>query len=164
MAAPIQANLASGSVYNIAVTETEPATPLKETTKYVYDKTGNVKTANVKGTSTSVYTVKNETYGNSIYKFDGAGKLQEVKTTYTNKYTNKKSNENTVKTGTKNLTKVLKTSKGKYNMSSSSGYNLDSRIIYTLKGKKYASSNAKLVKKQQWMIQNGRLNGVVGLY
>ena len=163
MAPAIAANDASGAVYNETVTAAALATPYKSTTKYTYDKTGNVKTAKKSGTDVEVYTSVNEVYGNTIYAYDANGKPQEVQTTYTHKFTNNGTNENTVKAGTKNLTKVLKMSKSTYDRSKSSGYGLNGRIIYTLKAKKYTSSNAKLVQKQQWMIQNGGLNGVIGL-
>ena len=151
---------ATGTVYNDTETKTALATPSKNTTTYAYDKKGNVKSAKSSGTSTEIKSVKNETYGNTIYEFDAAGKLQEKEVAVTHKNTDKDAMENTVKKGTKVLTKQLTANKYTYDRVSDSSSYL-SRVLFTIKGKK--SSTAKLVNKQQWIIQNGTLNGVVGL-
>ena len=152
---------ASGTPYNkVEGTKTVLAKPSKSTTSYKYDKSGNVKSAKESGTTTEIEDVRNEIYGNSIYEWDATGKLQVKQVAVTHKYTDNDAMENTVKKGTKVLTKKLTTNKGTYDRSSSSGSYL-SRVLFTLKAKK--SSTAKLVNKQQWIIQNGRLNGEVGL-
>ena len=152
---------ATGTVFNkVEGTKTVLAEPSKATTSYKYDKAGNVKSAKVSGTYTWIETVKNEMYGNAIYEWDAFGQLVEKQTPVTHKYTNNDAMENTVKKGTKVLTKKLTVSKSTTDRSSSSKSSL-SRVLFTIKGKK--SSTASLVKKQQWIIQNGNLNGQVGL-
>ncbi|MGN0153626.1 MAG: hypothetical protein ACI4A3_04195, partial [Lachnospiraceae bacterium] len=137
------------------------ATPSKATTTYSYDKNGNVKAANTKGTYTDVVYVQNETYGNTIYEFDADGELWAKEKAVTHSYTSKDTNENTVKNGTNSLTKVLSMNKYTRDRIKSDGYSLTGRVTYTIKKKK--SSAAKLAKKQQWILQNGRLNGEIGL-
>ena len=151
---------ATGTPYNKTVTKTALAEPSKSTTTYKYDKNGNVKSAKKSGTTTEIKTVQNETYGNPIYEWDAVGKIQPKQIAVTHKYTNNDAMENTVKKGTKVLTKKLTVSKSTTDRSSSSKSSL-SRALFTIKGKK--SSTASLVKKQQWIIQNGNLNGQVGL-
>ena len=151
---------ATGTVYNDTETKTVLATPNKNTTTYAYDKKGNVKSAKSSETRTEIEDVKNEAYGNTIYEFDAAGKIQPKEIAVTHKNTGKDAMENTVKKGTKVLTKKLTVNKHTYDRSSSSRSYL-SRVLFTIKGKK--SSTASLVKKQQWIIQNGDLNGQVGL-
>lgn len=151
---------AVASYDDIDSTETAIATPSKDTTTYAYDKNGNVKSAKTSGTWTQTETVKNETYGNEIQEFDAYGKLRNKEIVVTHKNTSKDAMENTVKKGTKVLTKKLTVSKSTTDRSSSSKSSL-SRALFTIKGKK--SSTASLVKKQQWIIQNGNLNGQVGL-
>lgn len=152
---------ATGTVFNkVEGTKTVLAEPSKSTTTYKYDKNGNVKSAKSTGTNTEISTVKNETYGNTIYEWDSFGQLVEKRIPVTHKSTSNSAMENTVKKGTKVLTKKLSINKSTYDRSSSSGSYL-SRVLFTIKGKK--SSTASLVKKQQWIIQNGDLNGQVGL-
>lgn len=152
---------ASGSPFSKSTTKTVLATPSKATKTYSYDKNGNVKAANTKGTYTDIVYVQNETYGNYIYEFDANGQLQTKQTAVTHSYTSKDTNENTVKNGTNSLTKVLSMNKYAEDRSKSNGYRLSGRVTYTIKKKK--SSAAKLAKKQQWILQNGRLNGEIGL-
>lgn len=141
-------------------TDTLLAAPSKTTTTYAYDKKGNVKSAKASGTYTEITTALNEDYGNKIYEFKDNKKLKEKKVAVTHKYTNKDAAENTVKKDAKILTKRLTVSKNTYDRSSGSSSDL-SRILYTIKGKK--ASADKVSKKQQWIIQNGPLNGEVGL-
>lgn len=161
MAAPIAANEASGTSYSKSESNNVFAVPSKITTTYKYDKKGNVSSAKATGTTSEVKDVKNETYGNNIYEFDSLGKTKAKKAVVTHKFTNKNTMENTIKAGTKVLTKKLSMAKSTYDRSTSSGYSLTGRVLYKLKGKK--SSQASLAEKQQWIIQNGRLNGQVGL-
>jgi len=152
---------ASGTTCNkVEGTKKALPTPSKTTTAYKYDKAGNVKSAKCSGTTTSIVTVKNEIYGNSIYEWDAKGELVEVETPVTHKYTDNDAMENTVKKGTKVLTKKLVVNKGTYDRESSTGSYL-SRALYTIKNKKASAS--KVANKQQWIIQNGALNGEVGL-
>jgi hypothetical protein len=149
---------ATGTPFSKVETDTVIATPSKSTTVYKYDKSGNVKSAKRSGTETKVTEAKNETYGNTIYVVNAAGKLKEKQVTYTHKYTDKDAMENTVKKGTKRLTKKLTVNTGTSDREKSAGSYL-SRAVYSIKSKK-GSTNAD---KQQWIIQNGPLNGVVGL-
>lgn len=152
---------ASGTPFNKITTKTALAAPSKATTTYSYDKKGNVKVANTKGTYTSIVDVQNETYGNTICEFDASGELRAKQRAVTHKYTNKGTRENTVKDGTNSLTKVLLMNKPTRDRSKGKGYGLTGRVTYKIKKKK--SSVATLAKKQQWILQNGRLNGIVGL-
>ena len=71
--------------------------------------------------------------------------------------------ENTVKKGTKNLTKVYTANTSTYDRSRESGSWIK-KAAYTIKSKK--ASAAKVAKKQQWNIQNSKediLNGQIGL-
>ncbi|MCR5702652.1 MAG: hypothetical protein K6G76_10985 [Lachnospiraceae bacterium] len=149
---------ATGTPFSKVETDTVIATPSKSTTVYKYDKSGNVKSAKTSGTETKVTDAKNETYGNTIYVVDAAGKLKAKQVTYTHKYTDKDAMENTVKKGTKRLTKKLTVNTGTSDREKSAGSYL-SRKVFSIKSKK-GSTNAD---KQQWIIQNGALNGVVGL-
>lgn len=152
---------ASGTVFNkIEGTKAVLATPSKYTTTYKYDKAGNVKSAKCSGTETKIEDVVNETYGNTIYEWDASGELVAQQVAVTHKKTNNDAMENTVKKGTKVLTKKITTNKESYDRSSSS-YSTLSKALFTIKGKK--SSAASVAKKQQWIIQNGALNGAVGL-
>lgn len=152
---------ASGTTCNkVDGTKAVLPTPSKSTTTYKYDKAGNVKSAKCSGTTTSIENVKNETYGNDIYEWDAKGELVAKETPVTHKFTDNDAMENTVKKGTKVLTKKLVVSKGTQDRSSSSSSYL-SRALYTIKGKKATAS--KVANKQQWIIQNGALNGEVGL-
>jgi len=150
---------ASGTVYSEAKTSTVLPQPSKSTTAYKYDKSGNVKSAKESGTKTIIEDVVNETYGNTIYEIDPATNKTKVKQiAVTHKYTNKDAMENTVKKGTKSLTKKLTVKSGTNDRSKSPATSL-SRIIYSVKSKK-GSSNAN---KQQWILQNGAYNGDMGL-
>ncbi len=151
---------ATGIPYNKTETKAVIATPSKTTTNYAYDKNGNVKSAKASGTSTEVKTVKDETYGNTIYEFDANGELQTKEIAVTHKFTDKDAMENTVKKGTKNLTKVYTVNTSTDDRAKSSG-SLIRRATYTIKSKKASASS--VVKKQQWILQNGNLNGEVGL-
>lgn len=153
--------VASGTPFNKSTTKTVLATPSKTTTTYSYDKKGNVKAETTNGTRTVINNVINETYGNTIYEFDANGDLQPKQKAVTHKYTEKNTYENTVKNGTNRLTKVLSMRKYTQDRTKSNAYNLSGRVTYTVKSKK--SSAAKLAKKQQWILQNGRLNGEIGL-
>ncbi len=149
--------------YQKVKTKTALATPSKETTTYAYDKNGNVKSAKASGTKTTIKYVKDETYGNDVYEFDADGEIQKCETVVTHKYTNKDAMENTVKKGTKNLTKVYTANTSTYDRSRESGSWIK-KAAYTIKSKK--ASAAKVAKKQQWNIQNSKediLNGQIGL-
>ena len=146
-------------------TDTVKAYPTKETVKYAYDKKGNMKSAKYTLNDINYMDVYNETYGNLIYA--GLNKLKNPETAkvvvnHTEKYTEKY--ENTIKKGSKRLAKQLKmTASRKYDRVTTPGYALDGRTVYTIKAKKLSSKNAKAAELQQWIIQNGGLNGVVGL-
>lgn len=149
---------ATGTPFSKVETDTVIATPSKSTTVYKYDKSRNVKSAKESGTETKVTDAKNETYGNTIYVVDAAGKLKAKQVTYTHKYTDKNVMENTVKKGTKRLTKKLTVNTSTSDREKFAGSYLY-RKVFSIKSKK-GSTNAD---KQQWIIQNGALNGVVGL-
>ena len=149
--------------YQKVKTKAALATPSKETTTYAYDKNGNVKSAKASGTWTEIKPVKDETYDEYVYEFDAEGEIQLCETAVTHKYTDKDAMENTVKKGTKNLTKVYTISTGTSDRAKSSSSWLK-RAAYTIKSKK--ASAASVAKKQQWNIQNSKediLNGQIGI-
>ena len=152
----------TGAAYSEAgKPEAVTATPRKETTNYTYDGKSNLKSAKSSGTQVFEYTVRDETYGNTIYDFNAEGRVEAKKATTTNKFTGKDTYENTVKNKSNSMTEVVGLHDSTYNRSQDSGYSVSHRT-FKLKAKKFGKT-AKLVKKQQWIIQNGSLNGEIGL-
>ena len=146
-------------------TEPVKATPKKYVYAYTYDKDGNLKKTKVTETSTRWAVVKDETYGNTIGEFDANGEYQDKEITVTTTTSYNSTLETAVKKGTKRLNKALEMLNNyKTDGAYSSGYYLDSRVVYTLKAKKLSSALAKIAEQQQWIIQNGELNGQIGLF
>lgn len=152
--------LVEGNWTKTEVVDTLIAEPSKYTTTYKYDKSGNVKSASKSGTYVSAEEEINEEFGNPIYEFKDNNKVGVKKRAVTHKMTNKESRENTIKKGTKTLTKQLTMSSDTRDRKKSTGYDFGKRVLFSIKSKKGDSK----AKKQQWIIQNGKLNGEVGLY
>lgn len=138
--------------------------PVNKSTTFKYDKNGNLASFKYSGTETTYHTLRNETYGNSIYEGwdnDGDPVTAVVSVSHTSSYSGK--NENTIKNGTKTLTKTLTMKSSRKNdRSTEPGYSC-SRVKYTLKAKSLSEKRKADAQKQQWAIQNGSLNGFVGL-
>ena len=137
--------------------------PSQSTNTYTYDKKGNVSSVKTTGYRTDYVQKRNETYGNTIYEFNTEGIAKPIVNAVKHSFTNKKTNENTVKSGSKSLSKVLTMATYSSDGSSSSGYSLEGRVVYTVKSKKLSKANATITQKQQWILQNGHLSGTVGL-
>jgi hypothetical protein len=160
-------------IYNGAPTQIQGTTPVtkvkavkaepsKSVTTYKYDKNGNMKKATSKDSDTSTESQKNETFGNQLYVFGLDGTLEEATVSVVTNSTFVGKFVNTVKTGTKRLKECLGIYNSKSGRSSSTGYKLG-RWTYKLKAKSFSKKAAKNAELQQWIIQNGGLNGVVGL-
>jgi hypothetical protein len=156
-----------GETYK-ASTNTEKETvkpyPTKDTYTYKYDKNKNLSTYKFTGTTTDYNSVYNEKYNTPIYElWDGDGNLvaKEVSVTTTEKNNGKM--ENTLKSGTKSIKKTLRIISGrKTDRWSEAGYGMK-RVTYTLKAKSLSKKLKTDAEAQQWAIQNGALNGFVGL-
>ena len=157
---------------NWTVRYNEAALGSTSVTTYAYDKNGNRKSAKQTINNTEYVTQKNEVYGTTIYQLVNAENLEPDETPYqnleavkvlvshTSKYNSKF--ETTVKNGTKRVQKLLEMVTSSHDGSSSTGYDLEGRVEYTMKAKKLSSSLAKIAEQQQWAIQNGSVNGLVG--
>ena len=137
--------------------------PSKNTATISYDKKGNVSSIKNSGYETTYKYKANETYGNTIYAFNSEGIAEPIESAVKHNYTDKSTKENTVKSGSKSLSKVLTMMTSTYDGSSNSGYSLKGRVVYTVKSKKLSKANATITQKQQWILQNGHLSGTVGL-
>lgn len=143
-------------------TDSVKATPSKATTKYSYDKKGNVKSSKETGKKSEEKILVNETFGNALVEFGADGETKPATMVDSTSYKITDKFSNTVKAGTKRLKVALKFRTKKSGRYTHSGYDLGRRK-FTLKAKKLSSKNAKAAELQQWIIQNGGLNGVVGL-
>lgn len=151
----------------------EEALVEKETTTFKYDKNGNLKSAKSSSDGKYFTEVQND-FGESIYEFVNAENIDpednpyqnpEVLKVVVNKVTKESvSKANTVKKGSKRLKSVIAVGTSKYDRGTPSvaGY-LSGKVTYTLKAKKLSKKLAKNAELQQWILQNGALNGVVGL-
>lgn len=169
--APV-AHVAKVTTKNWTVRYNQAALGSTDVTTYAYDKNGNRKSAKETINGTEYVTQKNETYGNSLYELVNAENLEpgevpyqkletvKVLVNHTHKYNSKF--ETSVKNGTKRVQKLLEMVTSSHDGSSSTGYDLDGRVVYTLKAKKLKGSAAKIAEQQQWAIQNGSVNGMVG--
>jgi hypothetical protein len=146
----------------VVTTKTLKAVPWKNTTNFKYDKKGNLKNTKMKGSDTRIKLKKNETFGNTIYEFgtDKTAQAAEVAVTTESKASTKY--DNTVQKGTKRLKRKVSMTKSSYGRSTDKVYDL-TRTSYKFKAKNVPSKSAKAVEAQQWIIQNGLLNGVAGL-
>lgn len=145
-------------------TKSAKAEPVKRTFTYKYDKNGNQASAKYSGTSVDYPYLMNETYDTPIYeKWDEDGYLVEAQVSVTNSTKYNVKNENALKSGTKTIKKSIRMTSGrKENRATEPGYGV-SRVTYTLKAKKFSGKQKTDVEAQQWAIQNGALNGFVGL-
>lgn len=143
-------------------TDSVKATPSKATTKYSYDKKGNVKSAKETGKKSEEKILVNENFGNALVEFGADGETKPATMVDSTSYKITDKFANTIKAGTKRLKVALKFRTSKSGRYTHSGYELGRRK-FTLKAKKLSSKNAKAAELQQWIIQNGGLNGVVGL-
>jgi hypothetical protein len=152
------------SAYTSTKSEKVKAKPAKDTWTYKYDKNKNLSSYKYSGVSTSINDLLNETYGNQIYEgYNAEGNLVEatVSVSHTESYNGK--NESTLKSGTKTLKKKLTMiSNQKSDRTTTPGYDCK-RVTYTLKAKSLSKNNKTNAIEQQWSIQNGNLNGFVGL-
>jgi YD repeat-containing protein len=156
--------MTSGTPFVEAKTFTEKARPSKSTTKYSYDKEGNLKTAKTTESWTTVAVLRNETYGNTYYQYDSEGKTEEVETTVTHTYKSNKTKENKVKSGT-NRVKTATTIGTSSSDRATPSYAIGGRVTYTLKAKTIAKKKIRTdVELQQWMIQNPGCGSVAGLF
>ena len=172
-----------GSISQTVKTTSYPANTSSYTTTYKYDKKGNV--ASYKSTTVDTnnreytYEVKADgSQGDVVYNnlvnpltgqviTDSEGNPRKdydspvyTTRTKTSKVTNKYEGE--LKANTNRLTKSI----SMYN--SVTGREVDksystSRTTYKLKNKKLAKNVAARANQQQWILQNGRLNGQFGL-
>jgi hypothetical protein len=142
--------------------ETLTAEPVSATYTYKYDKNGNVKDVKKKGTTTSARQMRNETFGNAIVEFGPDNKVEPARVAVKTDTKSSTKYDNTKKSGTKRLKVKVSMTKSAYGRNTSTGYDL-TRTSYKFKTKSVPSRSAKAVDQQQWIIQNGLLNGVAGL-
>lgn len=155
---------ATGTPYVKAQSKAAKAKPKKTTTKYTYDTQGNLKTAKTTENWTEVESLRNETYGNTIYEYNSEGKTEEVETTVAHTYKSNKTKENKVKTGTNRVKSATTVSTSSSDRSTPS-YAVGGRVTYTLSSKTIAKKAVRSdVELQQWMIQNPDCGSVAGLY
>jgi hypothetical protein len=145
-------------------TKAVKATPSNETETYKYDKQKNVSSYKYSGTDVEIVNQLDETFGNTIYEgYDQDQNPVPVEVSVTHTYSENGKNENAVKKGTTALKKTLTMVSGqKHDRATAPGYDCR-RITYTLKVKKVSKKLKPDVVAQQWSIQNGPLNGYVGL-
>ena len=158
---------------NSTIRYNEDAVRDSSVSTFKYDKNGNMKSAKEVRSDNSYTEQKNETFGNYIYQFVDAENLTEGQVAHqvpevlqvlVNKVTtNNTKKDNMLKNGTKRLTTV--TSIGTSKVDRGTAYvsgGLCGKVTFKLKAKKLNSKYAKEVELQQWAIQNGSHNGMVG--
>jgi YD repeat-containing protein len=147
-----------------------PANKYVYTTQYTYDKKGNVKaertTYDDVDNRYEDYTVDEN--GKQVFKYnkdkDGKDDISNpIYRSKTTRETKKVSYDNVLKADSARITKSLEMSSGYLEgreVDNSYGMN---RSVFTVKAKKISGSLAKDVEAQQWILQNGSLNGQFGL-
>lgn len=159
-----------------------PANTTRTTTTIKYDKKGNVKSkaAKIATTDNRVYTYKVNTDGsrgvqqyNQLINDDGTPATYSdgspipdtespVYSTRVTTSSTSNSKEVELKKNTARLTKAVGIDKELAEGESKSSYTV-SRVTYKVKAKKVSKSAATSADKQQWILQNGYYNGVMGL-
>jgi hypothetical protein len=140
------------------------ATPSNKTETYKYDKQKNLASYKYSGSNVENVYQQNETFGNTIYEgYTADQELKPVEVSIAHTYSGSGKNENAVKKGTTALKKTLTMISGKKSdRTTTPGYDCK-RVTYTLKAKSFSKKLKTDVEAQQWSIQNGPLNGFVGL-
>jgi hypothetical protein len=141
--------------------QTLTAEPWSMTYTFKYDNNGNVKNVKKKGTTTEAKQKKNETFGNAIVEFGPDNKVEPAMVAVTTDTKASTKVDTTKKKGTKRLKNKVSMTKSSYGRESSQVYSL-SRTSYKFKAKSVPGKSAKAVDEQQWILQNGLLNGVAG--
>lgn len=172
-----------GSVSQTVKTTSYPANTMAFTTTYKYDKKGNV--ASVKSTTVDTnnrehtYEVKadgsqgdivynnlvNPLTGQVLTNEDGTPRKDYDSPVYTTKIKTTKATskvEGELKANTNRLTKAISMYNSVTGREVNKAYST-SRTTYKLKNKKLAKNVAARANQQQWILQNGRLNGQFGL-
>lgn len=159
-----------GSVTTTTKEVAYPGNKNTYTTTYVYDKAGNVKSTKASyvdvNNRKNTYTVDANGERQTVYNKLPDGSNDYDAPVYTSETTKSKSSssyETELKANTARLTKELimrtPTVSGREKYDS---YSM-SRNVYKVTTKKLSTKVAKDVEKQQWIIQNGHLNGEAGL-
>ena len=157
--------LAYGTPYTETKSKSVAAKPSKATTNYKYDKQGNLKSAKTSGSWAESETLRNETYGNTIYQAGADNKLEAVETVVTHTYKNNKTKENTVKDGSNRVKSAMSVGTSSRDRATPSYYTVDGRVTYTLKSKTIAKKTIReAVELQQWILQNPGCGSAAGVF
>lgn len=157
--------LAYGTPYTETKSKSVAAKPSKATTNYKYDKQGNLKSAKTSGSWAESETLRNETYGNTIYQAGADNKLEAVETVVNHTYKNNRTKENTVKDGSNRVKSAMTVGTRSEDRATPNYYTVDGRVTYTLKSKTIAKKTVReAVELQQWILQNPGCGSAAGVF